>query len=161
MRRTMMVNMEMVFADFEQLLRHHCGTWVCQRTRFYLDGTPANHGKAQLEVTDLGPDAPHPLGLVLTWTEHNQPAGRTTLAFDPDSSRFWHYPGNGAPTTGHYRWNTDGVLELTLPWGDGLQVQERLWFAAPNLRLRTVLVKKEQGLLAASFYSDIRRLNSP
>ncbi|MCS6781755.1 MAG: phycobiliprotein lyase [Gloeomargarita sp. SKYBB_i_bin120] len=148
----------MTFTDLEQLLQHHVGTWICQRTRFYLDGAPANHGKAQLQVANLGPDAPHSLGLVLTWTENNQPVGRTTLAFDPASSCFWHYPAGGSPATGHYTWDSHGVLELTLAGADGLQIQERLWFAAPNLRLRTVLVRNQQGLVAASFYSDIRRL---
>ncbi|MEN9207755.1 MAG: phycobiliprotein lyase [Gloeomargarita sp. GMQP_bins_120] len=152
--------MELCFNDLAQLLQHHLGTWVCQRTRFYLNGAPVNHGKAQLQVTGLTPNAPHALGLVLSWTENDRPVGRTTLAFDPDSPRFWHYPGDRPPTLGHYTWQPDGVLELTLPLAENTHVYERLWFAAPNLRLRTVLVRNDQGLIAASFYSDIRRLNA-
>jgi hypothetical protein len=148
----------MEFPHLRQLLAHHWGIWVCQRTRFYLDGTPANHGKAQLEITGLPAASPWPLGLTLTWMEHDRPVNCTTLAFDPDSHHFWQDSGSGNPHRGHYAWEPSGVLELTLPLPSGQRVTERLWFASTNLRLRTVLVQGANGLESAAFYSDIRRL---
>ncbi len=152
----------MQFNHLSQLIAHHWGTWVCQRTRFYLDGTPANHGKAQLQVTDLSPDTvpPSTLGMVLSWSENNQPVASTTLAFDPDTQQFWHDSGDRQPQTGHYTWEPTGVLELTLPLLSGQKITERLWFASDNLRLRTVLVRGANGLESVAFYSDIRRVAS-
>jgi len=152
----------MEFNHLSQLIAHHWGTWVCQRTRFYLDGRPADHGKAHLQIGDLPPDtaSPLPLGMVLAWSENNQPAGRTTLAFDPNSQQFWHDSGHRPSQVGHYTWSPTGILELTLPLPTGQQVQERLWFASTNLRLRTVLVRGTGGLESVAFYSDIRRVAS-
>ncbi|APB34022.1 hypothetical protein GlitD10_1697 [Gloeomargarita lithophora Alchichica-D10] len=149
----------MEFHHLSQLLAHHWGTWICQRTRFYLDGTPANHGKAQLEITGLSPDhAPPPLGILLTWHENNRPVGSTTLTFDLDSPQFSQNHRADTSQGGHYTWSKTGVLELTLPLLSGQKVVERLWFASANLRLRTVRVRGANGLESVAFYSDIRRV---
>jgi len=152
----------MEFNHLDQLLAHHWGTWVCQRTRFYLDGRIADHGKAYLHITDLPPDTASPLrmGMVLAWSENNQPVGRATLAFDPNSQQFWHDSGDRPSQRGSYTWSSAGVLELTLSLPTGQQVQERLWFASTNLRLRTVLVRGTGGLESVAFYSDIRRVTT-
>jgi hypothetical protein len=40
---------------------------------------------------------------------------------------------------------------------EGLYVEERMWFAAPNLRLRTSLMRSVDGSFeTSSFYSEIR-----
>ncbi|WP_448380827.1 phycobiliprotein lyase [Gloeomargarita sp.] len=149
----------MEFQHLSQLLAHHWGVWVCQRTRFYLDGTPAQHGKAQLEITGLPATSALPLGWMLTWSEQQRPVHRTIVTFDPDSHQFWQDTGDGRPQTGHYTWAPEGVLELHLCLPSGQSIAERLWFAGPNLRLRTVLVQGAAGLESAAFYSDIRRLS--
>ncbi|MEN9233603.1 MAG: phycobiliprotein lyase, partial [Gloeomargarita sp. DG02_1_bins_92] len=101
------------------------------------------------------------LGMVFTWSENNRPVAVTTLTFDPDAQQFRQDNGTGASRTGYYTWNPAGVMELTLALASGQSVTERLWFASANLRLRTVLVRRDQGLESVAFYSDIRRVAAP
>jgi hypothetical protein len=64
------------------------------------------------------------------------------------------------PQVGRYVLNTDGSLMLTTQ-ADGVYAEERLWFAAPNLRLRTSLMRRDEtGFSTSSFYSEIR-MNVP
>ena len=51
----------------------------------------------------------------------------------------------------------DEALNLTLEVGDFL-MEERIWFASENLRLRTSLIKGNNGYSRTAFYSEIRRL---
>ncbi len=55
---------------------------------------------------------------------------------------------------GHYRVE-DEVLTITTPTETG-QIEERLWFANPNLRMRTSVVKVGDREQIASFCSEIR-----
>ena len=87
------------------------------------------------------------------------------IANSPDQSeglllRSMMAPGQ-APVLGRYRINPDESLVLISEVGD-LYAEERLWFAAPNLRLRTSLVRNnEKGFENSSFYSEIRMVPPP
>lgn len=50
---------------------------------------------------------------------------------------------------------TDDVLTL-ITESDGFQVEERLWYLMPNLRVRSSVVKQSDYFTHASFYSEIR-----
>lgn len=65
------------------------------------------------------------------------------------------------PTVGNFVIGEDEALTLsTLSNSNGL-IKERLWFAHPNLRLRTVWEENETGEQGwVMFYSEIRRLNA-
>lgn len=55
---------------------------------------------------------------------------------------------------GSYRVEDD-VLTIVTPTDVG-QIEERLWFANPNLRMRTSVLKTGDGVQMASFCSEIR-----
>jgi hypothetical protein len=64
------------------------------------------------------------------------------------------------PQLGRYVMGEDEALTLVAE-ADGLYAEERLWFASPNLRLRTSVVKQAGGISTASFCSEIRMGGAP
>jgi CpeS-like protein len=67
--------------------------------------------------------------------------------------------GTGAPTLGHYRFSDD-KLSLMLE-SSTLAVEEHLWYESDNVRCRSSVVKGEQGVNVASFYSEVRLMTAP
>lgn len=59
---------------------------------------------------------------------------------------------------GRYFLGKDEALTLTIE-ANNQYFEERIWFASPNLRLRTSLIKQENGWSQTAFYSEIRRVN--
>lgn len=62
--------------------------------------------------------------------------------------------GTASPTQGSYH-VADEVLTIVTPTETG-QVEERLWFVNPNLRMRTSVFKVGDAVQLASFCSEIR-----
>ncbi len=58
-------------------------------------------------------------------------------------------------TASRYIMGTDDALTLITESGD-LYAEERVWFASPNLRLRTRILRQANGVNVASFCSEIR-----
>ncbi|MGB3405582.1 MAG: phycobiliprotein lyase [Microcoleaceae cyanobacterium] len=58
---------------------------------------------------------------------------------------------------GRYIMGEDEVLTLITESVD-FYAEERLWYLIPNLRLRTSLVKRKDGLNQGSFCSEIRKM---
>jgi hypothetical protein len=54
-----------------------------------------------------------------------------------------------------YEIGTDGSFALTAKT-DLFHSQERIWFASPNLRLRTILIEGKHGFSMSSLCSEIR-----
>jgi CpeS-like protein len=61
----------------------------------------------------------------------------------------------GQTLTGQYNLGSDEALTLITHAPD-LQAEERIWFASPNLRLRTTLFTRQDGSSVTSFCSEIR-----
>jgi phycoerythrin-associated linker protein len=59
-------------------------------------------------------------------------------------------------SSGRYILGDDEALTLIIE-DKKLYLEERLWFASPNLRLRTSLVKTAKGFSTTAFYSEIRK----
>lgn len=59
------------------------------------------------------------------------------------------------PMIGRYSLGSDDALTL-INEADAKVSEERLWFASPNLRLRTSLLRGPDGFSVTSFYSEIR-----
>ena len=59
------------------------------------------------------------------------------------------------PVVGRYIMGTDDALTL-ITEHESLYLEERLWFASPNLRLRAIILKRSGGFSMTSFYSEIR-----
>ncbi|NJO86071.1 MAG: phycobiliprotein lyase, partial [Synechococcaceae cyanobacterium RM1_1_27] len=79
---------------------------------------------------------------------------------DPSRGRLLRDQGYAekVPVIGHYRMEPDGAMILTTAY-EMTESEERLWFASPNLRLRTSVVKRFGGFSMASFCSEIRKLS--
>ncbi|NJM85746.1 MAG: phycobiliprotein lyase, partial [Leptolyngbyaceae cyanobacterium RM2_2_21] len=60
-----------------------------------------------------------------------------------------------APVAGRYTLADDVLTIVTAD--PSLKLEERLWFANPNLRMRTSLIETADGFSVASFCSEIRR----
>lgn len=67
---------------------------------------------------------------------------------------------DGLNTTGTYLITEDGVLVLSLSYGEAI-AEERLWYVTPNLRFRVTFLKTNVGgkVTTASFFSETRLLN--
>lgn len=108
-------------------------------------------------------------GLRMEWNQTLQKkAGSSSLvalATSVDASegillRSISAPGE-MPVLGKYVLNPDESVTLTSELPD-LYSEERLWFAAPNLRLRTSLMRQgSTGFENSSFYSEIRMIPLP
>ena len=74
----------------------------------------------------------------------------------PDRGKILHSWGNNRPTpvTGKYILGNDEALTLITEY-ENIASEERIWFASPNLRLRTMVFTGD-GLSMASFSSEIR-----
>jgi len=66
----------------------------------------------------------------------------------------------GQTVVGRYVIGADDALTL-IAESETLYAEERLWFASPNLRLRTSTIKQAGGFSTASFCSEIRMGGSP
>ena len=60
-----------------------------------------------------------------------------------------------APVAGRYIMGSDEALTLITDY-ETMYSEERLWFASPNLRLRTSILKRFGGFSMASLSSEIR-----
>ncbi len=94
--------------------------------------------------------------------EKEQHKGSTVLVPVPDADK----PNEGqllremgyaekAPVAGRYIMGSDDALTLITDY-ETMYSEERLWFASPNLRLRTSILKRFGGFSMASLSSEIR-----
>ena len=68
--------------------------------------------------------------------------------------------GMTQPVPGTYTLGDDDALTFVLPLPDG-DITERMWFASPNLRMRTSTVTENGEPTVASFCSEIRMGGGP
>ena len=162
------------------------GKWFSQRTSYHLaqqeqwhqsDKTDliikaaAKHDEDLLRICRAGKLDESQLlgGLRIEWAQTLQKkAGASYLAALGSSAeaseglllRSVSAPGE-ASVLGRYMINPDESVTLIAEQPD-LYSEERLWFAAPNLRLRTSLMRQSStGFENSSFYSEIRMVPLP
>ena len=155
--------------DISAFLRFCAGEWMALRSRFALDaGLEGENGdewhsseRGELVVAYLEPSsADSPGGLSLG------PKGEAPrqLLFTGDGSFTVNESAGGSQQgerQGSWQLWPDGSLELTLSEGSS-EVRERIWFTKPNLRLRSTVESRADGLPGrASFSSEIRRVSRP
>ncbi len=158
------------------------GKWFSQRTSHHLDFEPSEAAKsdlviemvdqADLEVIKLcqqyGIDPALALcGARVTWNGTMEQggkkyAGSTMLVPVADRDKLNEGKllreldsAEKAPVAGRYVMGGDESLTL-ITEDETLYAEERLWFASPNLRLRTSVLKRSGGFSMASFCSEIR-----
>ena len=169
--------------DIQTFLDLCIGKWLSQRTTHCLDQEKAENNKTEMVIERLtssdeqlvslcqqvNVDPSSTLGgLRASWDtasswDRSAQRGATIIVLLPDENN----PENGqllqstaqssSALSGYYSLGTDEALTLKLE-KDSTHWQERIWFASPNLRLRSSLILGEKGEKNTAFYSEIRRI---
>ncbi|MBW4554023.1 MAG: phycobiliprotein lyase [Aphanocapsa sp. GSE-SYN-MK-11-07L] len=168
--------------DIKDFFQISAGKWFSHRTSHDLASNQSESGKSDLNIELLEKTDPvvvqicqqHQVqpdlavcGLRVSWEGYMQrdPSklkGSTVLVPIADIAQV----GAGQllrksnsdkkiANTGRYELGTDEALTL-ITEDESLYAEERIWFASPNLRLRTSVVKHLDGFSLASFSSEIR-----
>lgn len=168
--------------DIQEFFEISAGKWFSQRTSTYHGRPQPETGKSDLRIEFLAQDDPVVSQLVqqfavtsglaicgarLTWNAQMESAkakqaGSVLLIVVPDPEQ----PQSGRllrsrneadtiPITSRYQIGIDGALTLVTQ-EEALTSEERLWFASPNLRLRTTILKQKGVFSMASFTTEIR-----
>lgn len=164
--------------------RLSAGQWNSQRTTHHLPFRRAELGGSTIAVEALEAGDPSVVeicqlhdvdpalavgGALVTWDgsmawdkDDENHSGKTVFALVPDADN----PKVGqllrergyaeiVPVIGRYEIDGDGGLLLTTEY-ETMSSVERFWFANPNLRLRTSVVKRFGGFSTASFCAESR-----
>lgn len=165
-----------------EFFQQSAGKWFSQRTSHHLAFNQSQAGKSDIVIEMLSSGDPAVIqlcqqydvepalalcGLRITWNgtvekDEKKHEGSTVLVPIADSD----HPNQGtllqgiedgekAPVPSRYSMGGDDALTLITDQKT-LYVEERLWFASPNLRLRTSILKRQGGVNTASFCSEIR-----
>jgi hypothetical protein len=167
--------------DIVEFFQISSGKWFSQQTSHHLATKQSEVGKSDLQIEWLDktdPDVVHLshrsnldssqalCGVRVSWSGRDgkgeNSTGSTLLVpiADPDT------PNQGIllrqvvhvdqpPLAGRYVLGSDEALTLITEY-ETLYSEERLWFASPNLRFRTSILKQQDGFCSASFFSEIR-----
>lgn len=170
--------------DVMDFFRLSAGQWNSQRTTHHLPFRRAELGGSIIAVTALEAEDPSVIeicqlhsvdpalavgGALVTWQgsmawdkEDENHEGRTVFALVPDAGtaqqgQLLRERGYAeiVPVIGRYEIDAEGGLLLTTEY-ETMSSIERFWFANPNLRLRTSVVKRFGGFSTASFCAEIR-----
>ncbi|MGF1460998.1 MAG: phycobiliprotein lyase [Leptolyngbyaceae cyanobacterium] len=159
------------------------GTWFSQRTTHFLPSHPSQTGQTTLKIAQMSASDVRVTGLcqqfdadanrvvlVLSVEQAGQsntygsgtatPERKTLLLWlksdDEQAGTFISQTDQEAAVMGQYQLEA-GSLNLSIR-NDQFHSDERLWYVNPNLRMRTSLVKRTDGLQMASFCSELRRM---
>jgi len=171
--------------DINEFLQKSEGKWFSQRTYYDLTQQTSQDSKSEITI-ELLPATDAAVarlcqqagfnpedscgGARIGWdnsVDWDAPAqrGQTVVAAvpspqQPQTGQLVQQPsGDGqTPLVACYEIAADESLTLTAEAGETYS-QERLWFAHPNLRLRTVL-QGSQSVSRTAFYSEIGRVSA-
>ncbi|WP_017324807.1 phycobiliprotein lyase [Synechococcus sp. PCC 7336] len=171
--------------DIEAFLHQSVGEWMSQQTSHQVAFRRYESGQSTLEIEWVRADAPEAIaaceqhglnpaialgGLSTTWRgrlgqETVERTERNLLILLPDRDNPRQgklvYQLNGdrqSSVRGTYSLGSDEALTL-ITIDKETSLQERIWFASENLRLRSAVCKQQGGFSTASLNSDIRRLS--
>ena len=166
----------------EEFFQLSAGKWFSHRTSQDLASKQSKNGKSDVIIEILAVDDPEVVklcqnykidpshascGVRLTWngtieSDKEKHSGSTVLVTVPDEG----HPGRGkllqeivsaekTSISGRYQIGSDEALIITTE-SETMRSEERLWFASPNLRMRTNLIKRSGNFSMASYTSEIR-----
>ncbi len=178
-----------IFMTIQDFLEISVGKWFSQRTSHQLASQQSDQGSADIMIEMLAADHPHVVALSQQHQVNASQIG-SGLQVTAQTAPQWHAPKNAIATktinllvpiaaadngaTGQLLWTAndqhmplgkfslgeDEALTLFLSY-QSTQIEERIWFASPNLRLRTSVQKGSAGWSLASFCSEIRMGGQP
>ncbi|HIK55054.1 MAG TPA: phycobiliprotein lyase [Synechococcales cyanobacterium M55_K2018_004] len=168
--------------DIIEFFQQSEGKWFSQRTSHHLDFNQSESGKSDIRIEVLPKDHAEVVRLceqcgispslalcgarvawegTMEWDKSKRHHSTVLVAIaNPDNAKEGKLlrdgiNGSQSPVTGRYIMGEDDALTF-ITEHETLYSEERLWFASPNLRLRTSLLKRLDGFSMASFYSEIR-----
>jgi hypothetical protein len=175
----------MTIQDFLEI---SVGKWFSQRTSHQLASQQSAQGSSDIVIEMLA--ATHPQ-IVALGQQHRIDVSQAGggIQVTAQTAQQWNAPKNAVlaktttllvplaaenASTGQLLWTTNGqqmplgkfflgedqALTLFLSH-QSTQIEERIWFASPNLRLRTSGQKSSAGWSLASFCSEIRMGGQP
>jgi CpeS-like protein len=168
--------------DIQEFFEISAGKWFSQRTSTYPGYSQPETGKTDLRIGYLAKNDPLVAnlaqefgiasglaicGLELTWdgqielTKVKQAGSALLIAIaDPDHPqqgtliRSWK-GAEKKPLSSRYQIGVDDALTL-FSEEEALIAEERLWYASPNLRLRTTILTQSNHFRLSSFTTEIR-----
>lgn len=173
-----------IVMDAMEFFQRSAGRWRSQRTTHHLAFRRSEVGESEIQVDALAADDPQILALCefhqidstqasggcrVSWggsmgwdKEGENHEGMTVFALVPDADN----PRQGrllrdrgyaeiVPVVGQYHMDEDGGLVLITEY-DTMSSEERFWFASPDLRMRSSIVKRFGGFSTASFCTESR-----
>jgi CpeS-like protein len=170
----------------QEFLEMSAGKWFSQRTSHQLASQQSEHSSSNIVVATLAADHPQLAVLHQKYPDYRHQTG---IQVSAQAMPQWNAPKNTVLTstttvllpseepgqnsqTGELLWMANGQpmplgkfqvgvdqsLTLLLSY-QSMQIEERIWFASDNLRLRTSVQKSTAGGSIASFCSEIRMGN--
>ncbi len=170
--------------DIKEFFELSAGKWFVQRTSYQLCEEKAENSKSEIINEILGSDDSAVIQLCqqhrvdinsiwgglksswdtgVDWGKKKQTGWSILIpvgnAENSDQGKILRSVSGKANLSGSlsYVMGEDEALTITYS-SDSLHMEERLWFASPNLRLRTSLAKNGGGYTQTTFYSEIRRV---
>jgi hypothetical protein len=168
--------------DITEFFQQSSGKWFSQRTSHHLAFKQSESGKSDIVIEMMAKDDPAVVqlcqqyevdpalalcGARVTWNgtmewDEEKHTGSTVLVpiadpEKPNEGKLLRDQGYAekASVAGRYVMGDDQALTLITEY-ETMYSEERLWFASPNLRLRTSILKRFGGFSMASFCSEIR-----
>jgi len=168
--------------DITEFLQQSAGKWISQRTSHQFAVQQTGSSKSNIVVEMLPQDDPtivklcqqHNIdpeqalcGTRITWDGMTEQDGEkqadSTLLVpianigNPREGKLLCELGSAqkTPISGRYLMGEDDALTLVTE-SETMSSEERLWFASPNLRLRTSTLKRSGDFSMATFSSEIR-----
>ena len=166
--------------DIKKFIDLCTGNWFSQRTNYQVETEKTESNKADLNITLIATDDSRVSQLcqqnridpqlILGGLQHSwdnsvdwgkpkqQGSSLLILIRDQDNPQKGKIISNTANQNlvGKYVLGNDSALTLIFETKDK-SVEERIWFASDNLRLRTTVTKNEDGTMNTLFYSEIRK----
>ena len=166
--------------DIKKFIDLCTGNWFSQRTNYQVETEKTESNKADLSITLIATDdsrvsqlcqqnhinpqlslggLQHSWDNSVDWGKPKQ-QGSSLIVIIPDREN--PLTGKIISNTAHqnllgkYILGNDSALTLIFETKDK-SVEERIWFASDNLRLRTTVTKNEDGTMNTLFYSEIRK----
>lgn len=169
--------------DIQEFINLCAGKWFSQRTSYQLAAQKVANNKAEITIDLLATDAADVVKLCLenncqsqsslggwkaSWdnsVDYGQPKkiGSSYLVLLPSENFFQGklIKSDGKSSlVGEYHLRSDQALTLTVEDKQN-RIEERIWFASPNLRLRTSIIQSANGDRQTVFYSEIRKMVAP
>ncbi|MGB3615002.1 MAG: phycobiliprotein lyase [Elainellaceae cyanobacterium] len=167
--------------DIKIFFEQSCGKWFCQCTSQHLGHSQSEWQRTDTWITLVPTDDSSVLqlcsqfnidpslalcSLSARWegtigASPNKSKGTTLLvsianAEDPGQGTLLRQssPNNIATTACYMVEQTETLVIMSEQ--DGLELEERLWFASPKLRLRNSILKRPDAFNTTSFFSEIR-----